>query len=265
MTHISRIATCWKIRLGNNKLLCFTDLDQDLIYKGESYRCGSYFTPSSIVSSNELDQDNFSILGIIDGEFITKDSLIYGDLSNGYIEVFIVNVDNLHEEKIVLKTGWLGEIKYSKSKFTANIKSIGGKANNIIGNCYSSTCRTEFASKYCGKNIDDYSYNGSVTKQAELNSFIDSAREEPDGYFNQGTLLFTSGINSGRKYMIEEFRENKVSLNAVVDLKIFEGDTYLITVGCDKSIACCTSKFQNAINFRGEPYIPSKHKLVACN
>lgn len=263
MNNVTKIAVCWRIKLSNDKLLYFTDADQKLIYKGEVYVCGSYFTPNSIISSNELGQDSFSISGIIDGEYITQESLIAGDLSEGYIEIFLINLDDLLAERVILKTGWLGEIKYDPQSFTAEITSIGGRANNVIGKCYSSSCKVEFASKYCGKNVADYSYDGVVMGLAEVNSFVDSAREEPDGYFSQGSLLFTSGKNYGRKYNVKESREGKISLDFIIDLKIAIGDEYQVIAGCDKAINTCINKFNNAINFRGEPYIPSRHKLVA--
>ena len=39
----------------------------------------------------------------------------------------------------------------------------------------------------------------------------------------------------------------------------------MITAGCDKNIETCINKFDNAINFRGESYIPAKNLLVAGN
>ena len=33
------------------------------------------------------------------------------------------------------------------------------------------------------------------------------------------------------------------------------GDYYEIYAGCDKTLATCKEKFNNVINFRGEPYI----------
>ena len=129
----SRIATCWKVKLKNNKLLCFTDSDSDLFFEQELYHCGSYFTPSNIFSSNELGQDSFSISGIIDRQLITKEALLAGDFIESHLEIFLVNLDNL-AEKTILKTGWFGSVKYNKEYFTAEILSVGNKTNNLIIN-----------------------------------------------------------------------------------------------------------------------------------
>ena len=41
------------------------------------------------------------------------------------------------------------------------------------------------------------------------------------------------------------------------------GDTYNAIAGCDKTIGTCASRFSNAVNFRGEPYVPGMDKMLA--
>ena len=44
----------------------------------------------------------------------------------------------------------------------------------------------------------------------------------------------------------------------------FEGGGALVELieGCDKSIATCAARFGNALNFRGEPYLPGVDLLT---
>ncbi len=148
---ITSLATCWRIALSNGKLLRFTDADEDIIIDNEKYICGSYFTPNKIFSSNELAQENFVISGIIDEKIIKHADLLAGDLIDGYLEIFLVDIFDPHKKKNILKTGWLGEIKCNKNHFTAEICSLGNKTNNVIGRCYSSSCRAEFGEAVAGK------------------------------------------------------------------------------------------------------------------
>ena len=41
------------------------------------------------------------------------------------------------------------------------------------------------------------------------------------------------------------------------------GDTFVVTAGCDKRFETCTSKFANALNFRGFPHLPGNDFVVA--
>jgi uncharacterized phage protein (TIGR02218 family) len=40
------------------------------------------------------------------------------------------------------------------------------------------------------------------------------------------------------------------------------GDRFTIVAGCDKSSKTCIEKFNNIINFRGEPDVPGTDKIL---
>ena len=40
------------------------------------------------------------------------------------------------------------------------------------------------------------------------------------------------------------------------------GSAVKVVVGCDKIIKTCANKFCNAINFRGEPFVPNVDKVL---
>lgn len=262
---ITNMATCWRMKLSNGKLLCFNDSDQNFMYEDDLYFCGANFTPNSVMSSNELAQDNFSISGIIDDHFISKKALMSGEFSNAYLEVFLVDLEDLNKKRVILKTGWLGEIKYTNNSFVASVNSLSAKTNSLLGRCYSSSCRAEFGDQFCKKDKDQYSVKGEIIQLLGNNSFIDYNRNEPNDYFTKGFLIFLSGENKDIKYNVCAFVDNKIYLDSFINLKMKIGDKYIITAGCDHSIKACIDKFNNAINFRGEPYIPGRHKLLACN
>ena len=41
------------------------------------------------------------------------------------------------------------------------------------------------------------------------------------------------------------------------------GDTFKAIAGCDKTFSTCYTNFNNALNFRGEPYVPGMDKLLS--
>jgi uncharacterized phage protein (TIGR02218 family) len=44
---------------------------------------------------------------------------------------------------------------------------------------------------------------------------------------------------------------------------ISAGDEFTIVAGCDKASRTCIEKFNNIINFRGEPDLPGMDKLLS--
>jgi len=54
----------------------------------------------------------------------------------------------------------------------------------------------------------------------------------------------------------------QVTLALPMPYTIAVADTYSIAAGCDKSFTTCRDRFDNVLNFRGEPYVPGVDKLV---
>lgn len=258
MRIVSKMVTCWRFSLKTGQTLCFSDSDEEICFKNETYISGCYFTPSRIFNSNELGEDNFAISGIIDEKIIKKDAILSGEFDEGFVEVFLINSDN-YEDKIILKTGWLSEIKIEGNRFTAQVCSLGSKTNNIIGKCYSSSCRAEFGNQQCKLNKEAFSFLGEITDLVQDNSFIDANRQETDDYFTGGIVTF---LKNNRSFTVKEFIGNQITLDFTHKLEISIGDKYKILAGCNKSLHTCIHKFNNVINFRGEPFIPSRHQLV---
>jgi uncharacterized phage protein (TIGR02218 family) len=70
-----------------------------------------------------------------------------------------------------------------------------------------------------------------------------------------GRLRWFSGLNSGLEDAVARSGGATVTLRRAPR---FEGAGALVEVieGCDKAIATCAGRFGNALNFRGEPYLP---------
>ena len=43
---------------------------------------------------------------------------------------------------------------------------------------------------------------------------------------------------------------------------VAEGARVMLTQGCNKNFATCRDRFANAVNFRGEPYLPGNDLLT---
>jgi uncharacterized phage protein (TIGR02218 family) len=41
------------------------------------------------------------------------------------------------------------------------------------------------------------------------------------------------------------------------------GDAFTVSAGCDKQFSTCRTKFDNALNFRGFPYMPGNDAVVS--
>jgi uncharacterized phage protein (TIGR02218 family) len=61
---------------------------------------------------------------------------------------------------------------------------------------------------------------------------------------------------------VKEFSSKQVVLALPMGKSIQVGDGFKIIAGCDKTHETCQAKFNNILNFRGEPYVPGVDALL---
>jgi uncharacterized phage protein (TIGR02218 family) len=114
--------------------------------------------------------------------------------------------------------------------------------------------------------IDAMIVNGSVTGVFDRMQFQDSSRTEPGQTFQYGWIKWLTGHNASR---VVEIRSHVAGPPAafvmleVMPYPITKGDTYQISWGCGKTRASCVNKFDNMLNFRGFPDMPTEDRALA--
>jgi uncharacterized phage protein (TIGR02218 family) len=259
---VTTIASCWKLVLTSGKTLGFTDLDHDIVYDGVCYHSASGFTPSAVANNASLAVDNLEIEGALNSEYITEEDLLAGLYDHAEMWFFIINYQDLEQGNIILKRGWLGEVRIIDNKFITEVRGLTQKMNKTIGDIYSPTCRAIFCDNKCKLNKADYSFRGAITSVIDQKTIIDSKRGEENGYFNNGLINFISGLNKSISIEVKNYDNGIITLAMNLPFTINIGDEYEILAGCDKSINDCINRYNNIINFRGEPNIPGYDKLA---
>ncbi len=84
------------------------------------------------------------------------------------------------------------------------------------------------------------------------------ALEKEGGYYDQGLLRFETGRNAGKAFEVKTYREDVLTLYLSPPYPPAEGDRAVIYPGCDKRVQTCLDKFDNVLNFRGEPHVPGQ-------
>lgn len=86
----------------------------------------------------------------------------------------------------------------------------------------------------------------------------------PDGWFNAGIITFDTGLNVGisREIMTWTQATRTITLLFPFPFSISNGDVFRIYPGCDKRLDTCRTKFNNRLNFRGEPFVPGNAALT---
>lgn len=263
---VTTLATCWKLTRRDDTLLGFTDHDQDIVFESVTYKAATGFTPSAIDNSASLAVDNLDVEGMLSDTSISETDILAGKYDFAEIEIFQVNYRDLAQGALKLRRGWLGEVSLQKQRFIAEVRGLTQRLSQTIGELFSPSCRATLGDGRCKVNLAAHTVTGSVTSVASNQEFTDSARSEASGIFTFGMLTFTSGANNGLSIEVKEYLHNsgggRLSLALPMPYVIATGNTYSLSKGCDKTIATCFSRFNNVVNFRGEPSVPGLDRML---
>ena len=252
---VTEYAICWHIKLTNGVQIGVTDHDNDIEVTGVKYLSKALVKYDVAQKSSNMLKGINEISGIIDHELIKEDDILKGKFDNALLSIYLVDYKNIKKSPYLLKQGYIGNIKCSNNQFYADIYPLTEKLNSNIIQSFSPYCRAKFCDKKCQLDKGIYTKIGKIDKVINKNSFLDEGRNEVKGYYDFGTIKFLSGKNKDIILEISNFHNQviEVILPPLVELNL--GDKYEITAGCDKNFSTCINKFNNAINFRGEPHI----------
>lgn len=104
----------------------------------------------------------------------------------------------------------------------------------------------------------------AVLDRTHLTASIDEPRAT-DGWFTGGLLTWETGGNAGRAIEISDWVQATGTLTLFLPMgyAVVPGDAFRIHPGCDKRLETCRTRFDNVLNFRGEPYVPGQDALMS--
>ena len=79
-----------------------------------------------------------------------------------------------------------------------------------------------------------------------------SGLNKPQGFFSGGTAM----LSNGKLYQIKSNENANIILKEGHNYDVNVDSDVVLTPGCDKKFITCCNKYDNAVNFRGEPFIP---------
>lgn len=262
-SEVTTIATLWRLIRRDNVVMGFTDFSDDIFFDDINYKAFSGFTPAAISSNSDLSVDNLEVEAVLNSEYISERDIIAGLYDFANIDILKVNYKDISQGCLVLRSGYIGEVTLKKNSFVAEIRGLSQNLSQTIGQLYSPSCRANFCDSLCGLSEENYIFSGSITSIVNNRLFFDAGRTEEKGFFSFGKILFLNGNNINMQSEIKRYSDNgliELVLPMKFDLKV--NDAYRIVTGCDKTFNTCVKKFNNALNFRGEPHIPGLSKIL---
>ena len=262
------LAWCWRITRSDGTAFGCTDHDRALSFDGTAFEPESGLTASEIRTGSDLSVDAQDAEGVLTSDRITETDILDGRWDNAEVLVWRVNWQN-PPQRVLMRCGAIGQIRRGRLAFVAEVRSLAHVLAQTVGRTFQATCDAQLGDARCGVNLGDPKYKGAgaVADVLRDRAFIASDISNfPSGWFDFGTVEWTSGANAGRS--AEVMRH--VNEGGAVTLTLLEapvraiakGADFIARAGCPKTLEACREKFGNVENFRGFPHIPGNDAVI---
>lgn len=255
------VATCLKVTRSDDVVVGFTSWADPISVDGVVY-LPSGFNVSGIASTESLSVDNLE-LTILPDEDLPEGDLLAGYWNNAAFELFECNARAPADGINVLKRGTTGEVQIRRGKYVVEFRSLAQALQQTQGIVTNKTCRARLGDAACTKDLTAFTVTSTLTAVSSSAAFTDSARSEDDDYFADGLITITSGPAEGLSQKVKSFAAGVFTLSLPLGYAPEVGDAYTAIAGCRKRLQeDCVDKFDNAVNFQGEPHLPGLDALT---
>lgn len=266
-------ARCWKIQLTSvkNVVFHFTDHTENLLlFDDNVYQAMSSMDSSAQRKQENLESTNKEARGIINSEEITFEMLQTGLFHNARVDEYLVDHRTPWLAPIDYEIYFIRQVSFDGATWHAEIEGMTSLLKRPSGDVWGPMCRVPLFSQGNGK----CNALPAVYQQAALITAVtdDNFRFEftvtntlwqENGFGNDGVVEFITPSSSmfGFTAVIKSYAYNApdgdVILQTGTPFPMNVSERVQMVPGCDHiHDGHCTTRFDNLINFQGEPFIP---------
>lgn len=256
---LTTVTLCWRIERRDGVTIGLTAHDRDLVLDGLRYRAAPGMTPSAVERSASLEADSMDVRGVLSSAAITEGDLLAGRWDGARVVLFATDWA-APGETISLGEGTIGAIETRDGAITVELRGATAAFDAPVTEATSPDCRAELGDARCRVAMAGRRRFVRVTAIEEAVVTVDAAEPAANAY-GGGRLRWFGGANSGLEDTILRSDGRTLVLAAAPR---FGGAGALAELieGCDKRIETCAGRFGNAVQFRGEPYLPGTDLLT---
>lgn len=209
---------------------------------------GKKFYHYSNLKLDKADFSDSSSSNIQISGFYHKRGISYDvDLLYKVIKIYIYLEDEL--DLYHLATYQCTKVIKGEGYFSLFLESILKRLDKKIMSHFSATCRAIFCGSQCGLNKKDFTSVYTIDKIMD-NIVTVKSLSKPDNYYAYGEAWVEE---DPKKFRILEHSDNLFKLDGSVSSV---ATSISVISACDKNFQTCCNRYNNSVNFRGEPFIP---------
>jgi uncharacterized phage protein (TIGR02218 family) len=266
-------AVALKITRTDGTVFAYTSADIDATISGTTYTAQGVGA-TAFSSDAEFSVGNMTINTLDDGTIFKRAEVIGGLWQLATYSLIRYNWASPSDGVEYISAGTLGQITIRQAQVEVELRDLRQYLQQPAGEVSSKTCRRRLGDSKCRVDLTSYTFTATVTSVTDLQTFTASALTQAADYFGEGDFTWLTGNNPGQRQKIKTHATGGVLTLALPMLAAIQvGDTFTIVAGCRKrhertaanpsGISDCIDKFNNILNFGGEPHRPGADALTA--
>lgn len=278
------LCACLRVLRTGTELELFTSHDQDVIVGGDTYSAATGLDISNLVAQASLAVDNMEIVVLPDETSYPQVDILAGRWDGAKFWLFECDYTD-----VTIATG-----SFSASRTDINLFKRGttGESDTLrVTNRFefrglkqalqvstlvpvmSKTCRYRLGDENCTLDIADWTVARTVIavdsrRQFTLEPTSSAIHDDTaDDFYKEGEVVSIDGLNEGYRAKVKAYgggSEGLFTLSLPLPFDVQVGDTFDCIAGDQKRFEeDCIAKFNNGLNFGGEPHATGIDLLTA--
>lgn len=257
---LETVATFWRVLRRDGVTLGFATHDRDLWFDGVDHRAAPGLIPSAIRRSADLQPDSAEVEGALSHEAISPADLVLGRYDGARILIGLVDWETLEHETIY--RGAIGAVAEEAGRFTAELASRKAELQLDPIPRTSPTCRAEFCGPGCALSPAAFDRVAALSEHELDDNAVTLDLPVPPANLLGGTLRWVDGPYAGLRMNVAGLVGDALILDHPLDRPVPSGARAIVREGCDRTLATCATRFGNAVNFQGEPFLPGNDQVT---
>jgi uncharacterized phage protein (TIGR02218 family) len=256
---LTSIALCWRVERADGTGIGLTSHDMPLVSQGVRFEPAPGMKPAAITRRLGLESDSSEVAGSLSSDALDGQDLALGRWDGAAVQLTTVDWQHPADEPITLLGGEIGSVVIENESFTADLSGAAAKLEKAVCPATSPECRAQFGDKRCRVDLAGRKVRASIVATDGNELLLDRAL---DDRFLFGRLRYVDGANCGLSTVVLAVDGSTVRIRDLPRAEVDAGCRVDVREGCDKRFETCVSRFDNAVNFRGEPHLPGNDLLT---
>lgn len=251
---LESVATFWRVLRRDGVTLAFTTHDRNLWIDNILHRATPGMIPSAIRRSADFEPDSAEVQGALSHDSISAADLAIGRFDSARVLIGLVDWETL--ERQLLYRGAIGAVAEEAGGFTATLQSRKAELQRDPVPRTSPSCRAVFCGPGCTLSAARFSHDAVLTGFDPAENAVSLDCTTLPASLVGGILRWLDGPQSGTTTGIIALSNGALVLDIPLDTPPPIGSRALVREGCDRTLQTCSTRFGNALNFQGEPFLP---------